>query len=164
MSHPAYLGILLHTSKYPHQACNGVLLGTVKPGGETTVERSLPLLHNWTGLSPMMEIGLDLAETHATTLKLSIVGYYQATPNFHDRGLGPVGDKVLAKLRQKSPNALGLLVHLDELTPKSHLETPGLVVCHSCYLLPTILTPDFRQFLPLRSPFRTASQLLESWN
>ncbi|PVF99422.1 UPF0172-domain-containing protein [Serendipita vermifera] len=131
ISHRAYLSILLHTSKYPHQACNGVLLGTVKPSGETIVERSLPLLHNWTGLSPMMEIGLDMAATHAATLNLSIMGYYQASPNFHDRGLGPVGDKVLAKLRQTSPNALGLLVHLDELTSKSHSETPGLVTTSS---------------------------------
>jgi ER membrane protein complex subunit 8/9 len=64
ITHRAYLSLLLHTSKYPHQACNGVLLGTLKPSGETIVERSIPLLHHWTSLSPMMEIGLELVFFH----------------------------------------------------------------------------------------------------
>jgi ER membrane protein complex subunit 8/9 len=60
LSHQAYVGILLHTAKHPHQPVNGVLLGSIKPGDEISVQRTIPLLHHWTSLSPMMEIGLDL--------------------------------------------------------------------------------------------------------
>ena len=60
LSHQAYVGILLHTAKYPHQPVNGILLGSIKPRNEILVERTIPLLHHWTSLSPMMEIGLDL--------------------------------------------------------------------------------------------------------
>jgi hypothetical protein len=60
LSHQAYVAILLHTAKHPHQTVNGVLLGSINPGDEIAVQRTIPLLHHWTSLSPMMEIGLDL--------------------------------------------------------------------------------------------------------
>lgn len=64
LSHRAYLSMLLHAAKHPHQTVNGVLLGTASPTNEIQVERTIPLLHHWTGLSPMMEVGLDLVFTY----------------------------------------------------------------------------------------------------
>lgn len=60
VSHQAYLKIFFHTAKHPHKPVNGVLVG--KPSGESgaVIVDAIPLLHNWTSLSPMMEIGLDL--------------------------------------------------------------------------------------------------------
>jgi hypothetical protein len=60
LSHRAYISMLLHAAKHPHQAINGVLLAAPASGDEVLIERTIPLLHHWTGLSPMMEIGLDL--------------------------------------------------------------------------------------------------------
>ena len=58
-SDDAYLKLFFHCAKYPHRAVNGVLLGT-EAGDEVQITDAVPLLHHWTHLSPMMEIGLDL--------------------------------------------------------------------------------------------------------
>ena len=57
----AYYKIFFHAAKHPHKSVNGVLLG-IKEHPSSTVEiiDAVPLLHHWTSLSPMMEIGLDL--------------------------------------------------------------------------------------------------------
>jgi len=66
VSHQAYVKIILHAAKHPHKPVNGVLLGSLS-GKTVNVSDAVPLLHLWTGLSPMMEIGLDLVRTLATT-------------------------------------------------------------------------------------------------
>ncbi|KAG8833310.1 hypothetical protein FRC17_010955 [Serendipita sp. 399] len=126
LSHRAYLSMLLHAAKYPHQTVNGVLLGSSTPGGEIIAERTIPLLHHWTSLSPMIEIGLDLASTYAADAGLRIVAYYQANPTLQHQGFGPVGDKILGKLRQTTPDTVGFIVHLDELSSKTS-EVPALM-------------------------------------
>jgi ER membrane protein complex subunit 8/9 len=66
LSHKVYLSLLLHAAKHPHKPVNGVLLG--KSGSADTVDvvATVPLVHAWTSLSPMMEIGLDLVGTIRT--------------------------------------------------------------------------------------------------
>ena len=59
IGHQAYLNLILHATKHPHQPVNGVLLGKTR-GEVVDIVTTVPLLHNWTTLSPMMEIGLDL--------------------------------------------------------------------------------------------------------
>jgi hypothetical protein len=56
----AYLKLFLHAAKHPHRPVNGVLLGNSTATGTVVIEDAIPLLHHWTSLSPMMEIGLDL--------------------------------------------------------------------------------------------------------
>jgi hypothetical protein len=57
----AYYKIYFHAAKHPHTPVNGVLLGTREAATRTvTISDAVPLLHHWTSLSPMMEIGLDL--------------------------------------------------------------------------------------------------------
>ena len=59
LSSRSYAKILLHTSKYPHKAVNGVLLGgeTVEDG-EVYVLDTVPLFHICLGLAPMLEVAL----------------------------------------------------------------------------------------------------------
>jgi hypothetical protein len=59
VSHQAYVKIILHAAKHPHKPVNGVLVGK-KNAGVVAISDAIPLLHMWTSLSPMMEIGLDL--------------------------------------------------------------------------------------------------------
>ena len=59
VSHQAYLKIIFHAAKHPHAPVCGILLGTPS-GSKVTITDALPLLHQWTNLSPAMEIGLDL--------------------------------------------------------------------------------------------------------
>lgn len=63
LSHRAYLSLLLHAAKHPHKPVNGVLLGKSSEADTVEVVATVPLLHAWTSLSPMMEIGLDLVGT-----------------------------------------------------------------------------------------------------
>jgi len=130
LSHQAYVGILLHTARHASESVNGVLLGSAWQD-EISVQRTIPLLHHWTSLSPMMEIGLDLATTYASQAGLQVVGYYQASPHLQDASLGPVGEKLLVKLRQTVPGAVALQVFLDQLTSKSTADAPGVSVVPS---------------------------------
>ncbi len=59
ISDTAYFKIFFHAAKHPHAAVNGVLVGKQTSNGVEIVD-IVPLLHHWTSLSPMMEIGLDL--------------------------------------------------------------------------------------------------------
>jgi hypothetical protein len=59
LSENAYLKIFFHAAKHPHLPVNGVLLGK-QASDVVVIEDVIPLLHHWTSLSPMMEIGLDL--------------------------------------------------------------------------------------------------------
>ncbi len=63
LSQKAYFKLYFHAAKYPHLTVNGVLVGKESSeSGSLIVEIDdvIPLLHHWTSLSPMMEIGLDL--------------------------------------------------------------------------------------------------------
>lgn len=59
LSENAYFKIFFHAAKHPHLPVNGVLLGR-RTSDTVVIEDVIPLLHHWTSLSPMMEIGLDL--------------------------------------------------------------------------------------------------------
>jgi len=66
ISAEAYYKLFFHAAKHPHRSVNGVLLGKQNPpspGGTVTILDAVPLLHHWTSLSPMMEIGLDLVRS-----------------------------------------------------------------------------------------------------
>lgn len=61
----AYLKIFFHVAKHPHKQVNGVLVGQQTASGVVEIVDAIPLLHHWTNLSPMMEIGLDLVRLSA---------------------------------------------------------------------------------------------------
>jgi len=114
VSHQAYLKIFFHAAKHPHRPVNGVLLGR-SSSGAVAIEDAIPLLHHWTSLSPMMEIGLDLAQSHAESLGLQLVGYYQACENLDDRALAPVGEKVASKIRDGFKDAVAFVIDGERL-------------------------------------------------
>jgi Uncharacterised protein family (UPF0172) len=60
LSHQAYLKIFYHAAKHPHKAVNGVLVGKLDGLNAVCINDAIPLLHHWTNLSPMTEIGLSL--------------------------------------------------------------------------------------------------------
>jgi len=102
--------MFFHASKHPHKSANGVLLGSSSSDGSVEIEDSIPLLHHWTSLSPMMEVGLDLARGHAESLGLQLVGYYQACQRLDDTALAPVGEKVAETIRAKFTDAIAFVI------------------------------------------------------
>ncbi|TFK69556.1 UPF0172-domain-containing protein [Pluteus cervinus] len=112
---PAYFKLFFHISKHPHRQVNGVLLGKEESPGKITVEDAIPLLHNWTSLSPMMEIGLDMATQYAASSGQKIVAYYQASERLDDTALAPVGEKVASKIKDGFPQAVAFVLDGDKL-------------------------------------------------
>ncbi|KAF9474161.1 UPF0172-domain-containing protein [Pholiota conissans] len=107
----AYYKIYFHAAKHPHTPVNGVLLGTRDASTSTvTISDSVPLLHHWTSLSPMMEIGLDLAKQFAESSGLCVVGYYQASERVDDTSLAPVGERVAGSIRAKFDDAVAFVI------------------------------------------------------
>ncbi|KIM35902.1 hypothetical protein M413DRAFT_449526 [Hebeloma cylindrosporum] len=122
ISAEAYYKIFFHTAKHPHQPVNGVLVGTQERGGNSqathgsiTIADAVPLLHHWTSLSPMMEIGLDLATQHAESMGMKVVGYYQACERLDDTALAPVGEKVAGKVKASFPDAVAFVIDNQKL-------------------------------------------------
>jgi hypothetical protein len=82
LSNQAYLKMFFHASKHPHKPANGVLLGSSSSDGFVEIEDSIPLLHHWTSLSPMMEIGLDLVSLSLLNVLLANPSRrHEVTPN-----------------------------------------------------------------------------------
>ncbi|KAL1689373.1 hypothetical protein GGG16DRAFT_57880 [Schizophyllum commune] len=113
-SDDAYLKLFFHCAKYPHRAVNGVLLGS-ETGDEVQITDAVPLLHHWTHLSPMMEIGLDLAATYAASVGLKLVGYYQACERLDDKALTPVGEKVARRIRDSFADAAAFVIDGEQI-------------------------------------------------
>ncbi|KAG6909424.1 hypothetical protein DXG01_000577 [Tephrocybe rancida] len=113
-SETAYFKVFFHAAKHPHKPVNGVLLGK-KSGGDVVIEDAVPLLHHWTSLSPMMEIGLDLATQYADSVGLKLVGYYQASDRLDDTSLVPVGEKVAGKIKSGFSDAVAFVIDGDKL-------------------------------------------------
>lgn len=62
----AYSKIVLHCSKYPHKAVNGVVIGSVSKETQTVqIQDSVPLFHLGIGLAPMLEVALTQVCIHA---------------------------------------------------------------------------------------------------
>ncbi|KAG0704228.1 Metallo-dependent hydrolase [Suillus ampliporus] len=114
LSENAYLKIFFHAAKHPHLPVNGVLLGR-QTSDVVVIEDVIPLLHHWTSLSPMMEIGLDLAKGHAEAQDMTLVGYYQASERLDDTALAPVGERIAQKIRDQFNDAVAFVIDGDKL-------------------------------------------------
>ncbi|KAG5728405.1 Neighbor of COX4 [Termitomyces sp. T112] len=114
LSATTYFKIFFHAAKHPHKQINGVLLGK-KSAGDVIIEDAVPLLHHWTSLSPMMEIGLDLVTQYADSVGLKLVGYYQASDRLDDTSLVPVGEKIAGKIKQGFNDAVAFVIDGDKL-------------------------------------------------
>lgn len=74
-SEKAYFKLFFHAAKHPHRQINGVLIGKME-GAAVIIKDAIPLLHHWTSLSPMMEIGLDLVscdEPHSVDVGTQLI-------------------------------------------------------------------------------------------
>ncbi|KAJ8509103.1 hypothetical protein ONZ45_g8693 [Pleurotus djamor] len=106
ISQKAYLKIFFHVAKHPHKQVNGVLLGSQGADSTVLIADAVPLLHHWTSLSPMMEIGLDLVRHFV----MMLLGYYQACERLDDTALAPVGEKVAGKIKDGFNDAIALVI------------------------------------------------------
>jgi len=111
----AYYKIFFHAAKHPHKSVNGVLLGTQDQQRAVEIADAVPLLHHWTSLSPMMEIGLDLVFQYSESIGMKVIGYYQACERLDDTALAPVGEKVASKIKAQFEDAIAFVIDGDKL-------------------------------------------------
>lgn len=75
LSSQAQRVVVLHAGSHPAHAVTGLLLGSSSTG---TITRALPLTHNWSDLAPITEVACALAQAHAKTQGVEILGIYSA--------------------------------------------------------------------------------------
>ncbi|WWD19165.1 hypothetical protein CI109_103623 [Kwoniella shandongensis] len=121
----AYSIPILHAAAHPSSSVIGLFLSSANsqtltstssagvPSTSTTllIADAVPLIHNYTSLSPMTEIGLELAYAYAKSETKRVVGIYLAKGDGTDcDGLGRIGERLLAKVREGYENAFALLI------------------------------------------------------
>lgn len=116
VSPQAYAKILLHTSKYPHKAVNGVLVGeeNLKDGKIYALD-AIPLFHIALGLAPMLEVALARVDIHCKENGLQIVGYYQANEHINDNSPNAICYKIGEKICDHFNNGFMLMVDNTKL-------------------------------------------------
>jgi len=129
ISPETYYKVYFHAAKHPHLPVNGIFLG-VQTQNTVAIQDAVPLLHHWTSLSPMMEIGLDLATQHADSAGMKVVGYYQACERLDDTSLAPVGERVAGRIKGTFENAVAFVIDNRKLGTSE------------CALVPYIASPS----------------------
>ncbi|KAL9941058.1 hypothetical protein V8E36_000546 [Tilletia maclaganii] len=111
----AYGKVVLHAAKYPASTVRGLLVGSSSSsnssagGGSVTITDAIPLVHNWTDLTPVTEIGCALAQAHLSSTAGSsgphIVGLYEAPALMGVREPSRAGVKLARKIASLSAGA-----------------------------------------------------------
>lgn len=104
----AYALPLLHAARHTSSTVLGLLLGSVA-ANEVVIDDAIPLLHNYTFLSPMAEVGLSLAQEEAKRQGSKVVGVY-VVHEMEVSGLGRAGERILDGLKKGFEGAIGLMV------------------------------------------------------
>ncbi|XP_065676707.1 ER membrane protein complex subunit 8-like [Hydra vulgaris] len=124
----SYSKILLHATRYPHKAVNGVLLGVCDPNdnGKMRILDAIPLFHQCLGLAPMLEVALTQIDFYCQRQKINIVGYYQANENIEDKSPDFIAYKIAEKVNDCFKRSI--LVMLDNSKMDSECKEVALDV------------------------------------
>ncbi|KAJ8041956.1 ER membrane protein complex subunit 8 [Holothuria leucospilota] len=108
ISTKAFCKCLLHVSKYPYCAVNGVFVAdkkTFKDTREVKIVDAVPLFHQCVGLAPMLEIALVQIDTFCEANGLMIAGYYHANEHIRDNNPSPIALKIADKIQSNFSDA-----------------------------------------------------------
>ncbi len=106
VSPQAYILPLLHAARHLTTVL-GIFLGQVS-SSEILIAEAIPLIHNYTSLSIMTEIALEMAEVYAEDKGMKVIGMYLAQES--GTGLGRVGERVLGAIRERFVGAFAMVV------------------------------------------------------
>jgi len=123
LSPEAYALPILHAARHLSSSLLGLFLSPVEldpssPPTTISITTALPLIHHYTSLSCMAELGMQLAAGYAEDRGLRIVGVYVAHEG-SDKGLGRAGERILAALHAEFEGAFAMLVSLYITSPRS---------------------------------------------
>ncbi|KAL5970935.1 ER membrane protein complex subunit 8 [Taenia solium] len=106
--------IILHVSKYPHAAVNGVLLGDLV-GGKLVFHDCIPLFHGCLTLAPMLDVALTQIEAYCDAMNWKICGYYQANEALNSNELNPIATRIGDKIFENCGQGNIIIVRNDRL-------------------------------------------------
>ncbi|KAI5478442.1 hypothetical protein MNV49_005083 [Pseudohyphozyma bogoriensis] len=152
----AYLKPVLHAAKHPSSTVIGLLVGTAE-GKKTTIANAIPLLHHWTELSPMMEAGLQMAESYARTQSQSFVGLYVANARLDDTSIPSSVISVADMIKKEFPLAVVLVVDNQKLASSESAFIPYLPLKDSWS--PTTFTSPLFTLADPSSPTKALAQV-----
>lgn len=126
----AFSKMVMHTMKYPHSICSGLLLSP-KPetDGEdkTRIIEAIPISHASHCLAPNIEIAFNSVSIFAQEQELVISGYYQ-TDRYNDSTCPDnFSQRVTEKICETYPNAVLCFVSFEGLLAQSLLD-PHLLI------------------------------------
>lgn len=117
VSDEAYVKILLHGSKYPANAINGILVGT-EEGQGYRVHDAMPLFHQAV-VAPIFEMSLELIDAYCREKDWKIVGYYYGNERWNDLSMSIVGHKIADKIEAQASRACVLALSGPALSCES---------------------------------------------
>jgi len=129
----AYAKIVLHASKYPHAAVNGVLLAKLPSKGQKMGNQRLifidaiPLFHQSEGLCPMVEVALTQIEARAASVGMAIAGYYHASRHFKDTSIDVFSQRIADRVADLNPLGKAALLTLDNRRLSLNLQSHALI-------------------------------------
>nr|CDS26240.1 Neighbor of COX4 [Hymenolepis microstoma] len=114
----AFAKILLHASKYPHLAINGVLLGEYDQG-KFIIQDCVPLFHGCLTLAAMLEVALSQIESYCETMNLKVCGYYQANELANCNDINQIATRIGDKIAENTGFRNVIMLNNDRLTSLS---------------------------------------------
>lgn len=103
----AFSKMVMHTMKYPHSICCGLLLSTDQKGDDDEKELvdCVPITHSSHHLAPAIEVATNSVNTYAKDKNLSVAGYY-----YTDRP----NEAFVQWVNEIYPDAISCAVSFDE--------------------------------------------------
>uniref|UniRef100_A0A1B6C1U2 MPN domain-containing protein n=1 Tax=Clastoptera arizonana TaxID=38151 RepID=A0A1B6C1U2_9HEMI len=118
----AYCKMILHATKYPHCAINGVLLAESSKSTDSKKTKdvvfvdAIPLFHLCLHVSPMAEIALTQIDQMANSEGLMIAGYYLANENIRDLSIDKPATRIADKIAETFSSACLVLIDNQRLS------------------------------------------------
>ncbi|KAF9166375.1 hypothetical protein DFQ27_004748 [Actinomortierella ambigua] len=122
IAHKAYLKALLHASKYPASAVNGVLLASAND--RHLIVDAVPFFHFWNTLTPMLEVAMSQVELHCQKNDLVLAGYYEANERMTDHKLSTAGQKIASQILHINPGAFVVVVDNSKVASDENALVP----------------------------------------
>ncbi|KAI8973533.1 hypothetical protein BDF20DRAFT_837470 [Mycotypha africana] len=100
----AYAIPLLHAAKYPAYDVCGALLGKIgtKDQHHTEITTAVPFFHQWTTVTPMLEVALKQTEMYAKKHGWVIVGWYYGKACLNDSAIPESAKKVAEAIKNNN--------------------------------------------------------------
>ncbi|XP_071820036.1 ER membrane protein complex subunit 8-like [Apostichopus japonicus] len=117
----AFCKCLLHVSKYPYSAVNGVFLADkkkFKDSKDLTVVDAVPLFHQCVGLAAMLEIALMQIDSYCEANGLILAGYYHANEHLEDNVPSLIATKIADKLHDNFSDSCLFVINNEKIDGK----------------------------------------------